>query len=134
MESAIFVSEQQQTGHVTMIHQYVRSTSLDTLRFASLATNLFKADNLGNGKGSRQTGPACTEQFVKTKTLPLRAVMCVRAYRKFAGLYDFTLMTASTDDSRASLQSRIDVVGVSYDNGVRTTRAFLAALGRGSKP
>ena len=133
MESAIFVSESQQTGHVSMTHQYVRSASLDPIRFAALATTLFKADNLGNGKDTRLTAPHCTEQFVKTRSLPLRAVTCVRAYRKFAGLYNFTLLTASTDDARASLQSRLDVSGVSFENGVRTTRAFLEALARGGK-
>jgi serine protease Do len=133
MESAIFVSESQQTGHVAMTHQYVRTTTLDPIRFAALATTLFKADNLGNSKDTRLTRPLCTEQFVKTRSLPLRAVTCVRAYRKFEGLYNFTLLTASTDDPKASLQSRLDVAGVSYDNGVRTTRAFLEALARGGK-
>lgn len=131
MESAIFVSESQQTGHVSMTHQYVRSASLDPVRFAALASTLFKADNLGNNKSARLTGPICTEKFVKTTTLPLRAVTCVRAYRKFAGLYNFTLLTASTDNAKASLQSRLDLSGVSYDNGVRGTRAFLQALGHG---
>ncbi len=131
MESAIFVSENLQTGHVSMTHQYVRSASLDAIRFAALASNLFKADNLGSNRDTRLTGPSCTESFVKTRSLPLRAVTCVRAYRKFAGLYNFTLLTASTDDAHASLQSRLDVAGVSYENGIRTTRAFLDTLGRG---
>lgn len=133
MESAIYVSESQQTGHVSMTHQYVRTTSLDALRFSALASTLFMADNLGNSKDGHLTAPTCTESFVKTRTLPLRAVSCVRAYRKFAGLYNFTLLTASTDDAKASLQSRLDVAGVSYDNGMRATRAFLQALGRGGK-
>ncbi|MES2296108.1 MAG: serine protease [Pseudomonadota bacterium] len=133
MESAIFVSDSQQTGHVAMTHQYVRSSSLDALRFAALASTQFKADNLGRSKNSRLTAAACTEQFVKTSTLPLRAVMCVRAYRKFAGLYNFTLLTASTDDAHASLQSRLDVAGVSFENGMRASRAFLGALGRADK-
>jgi serine protease Do len=133
MESAIYVSESQQTGHVSMTHQYVRSASLDKMRFAVLASTLFKVENLGSSKDTRMTGPSCTEQFVATKTVPLRAVTCVRAYRKFAGLYNFTLMTATTDDPKASLQSRIDVSGVSFENGMRSTRAFLEALGRGSR-
>lgn len=132
MESAIFVSDSQQTGHVSMTHQYVRSAILDPVRFAVLASTLFKTDNLGSTKDRRMTGPMCTEKFVKTKSLPLRAVTCVRAYRKFAGLYNFTLLTASTDDARATLQSRLDLSGVSYENGVRTTRAFLEALARGN--
>lgn len=133
MESAIFVSESQQTGHVAMSHQYVHSASLDKIRFAVLASTLFKVDNLGRAKDTRMTGPSCTEQFVATKTVPLRAVTCVRAYRKFAGLYNFTLMTATNDDPKASLQSRIDVSGVSFENGMRTTRAFLESLGRGAR-
>jgi serine protease Do len=133
MESAIYVSESQQTGHVSMTHQYVRSASLDKVRFAVLASTLFKVENLGSSKDTRMTGPSCTEQFVATRSVPLRAVTCVRAYRKFAGLYNFTLMTATTDDAKASLQSRIDVSGVSFENGMRTTRAFLQAIGRGSK-
>ncbi len=133
MESAVFVSESQQTGHVSMTHQYVRSATLDRVRFGALASKLFKADNLGNSKDTRLTGPTCTEMFVKTRTLPLRAVTCIRAYRKFAGLYNFTLLTASTDEPQASLQSRMDVSGVSFENGMRATRLFLEALGRGSK-
>lgn len=133
MESAIFVSETQQTGHVSIVHQYLRSNTLDPVRFAVLASTLFKTDKLGSAKDARLTGPSCTEKFVTTRTLPLRAVTCVRAYRKFEGLYNFTLLTASTDDSSASLQSRLDVAGVSYENGLRTTRAFLSALGRSGK-
>jgi serine protease Do len=34
MESAIYVSDTQQTGHVSMTHQYLRSASLHPLRFA----------------------------------------------------------------------------------------------------
>lgn len=134
MESAIFVSDTQQTGHVSMSHQYVHSASLDKLRFAVLASALFKAENLGRGKDSRLTGPRCTEQFVTSGRLPLRAVTCVRAYRKFPGLYNFTLLTASLDDARASLQSRLDVSGVSFANGMRSTRAFLDTLARGARP
>jgi hypothetical protein len=133
MEAAIYVSDTQQTGYVSMTHQYLRSGSLPALRFAALASGMFKVDRLGSAKDARLTGPSCTEQFVATKSLPLRAVTCVRAYRKFAGLYNFTLLTASTDDAKASLQSRLDISGVSFENGMRTTRVFLDALARGSK-
>jgi S1-C subfamily serine protease len=133
MEAAIYVSDTQQTGHVSMSHTYLRSSNMHPLQFAVLATGRFGVDRAGASRDTRLTRPSCTEMFVHTATLPLRAVTCVRAYRKFAGLYNFTLLTASTDDGRASLQSRLDLAGVSYENGVRATRAFLSALGR-SRP
>jgi S1-C subfamily serine protease len=130
MEAAIYVSDTQQTGYVSMTHRYLRSASLHPLRFAVLASGVFRVDRLGTARDARLTRPMCSEAFVHTKTLPLRAVTCVRAYRKFAGLYNFTLLTATTDDPAASLQSRLDVSGVSYANGMRVARAFLTALGR----
>jgi hypothetical protein len=133
MESAVYVSDTQQTGQVSMSHNYLRSASLHPLRFAALASSQFGLDRLGRARDLRLTGPLCSERFVHSNTLPLRAVTCVRAYRKFPGLYNFTLLTASTDNPQASLQSRLDVAGVSYDNGMRVTRAFLGALGRSGK-
>lgn len=130
MEAAIYVSDTQQTGHVSMTHQVLRSGSLDPLQFAVLASSRFRVGSLGAGRDPRLTRPACAEMFVHTATLSVRAVTCVRAYRKFAGLYNFTLLAASTDDAHASLLSRLDLAGVSYDNGLRATRAFLSALGR----
>jgi S1-C subfamily serine protease len=128
MESAIFVSGSLQTGQIAIRHQFLRSAGLDKLRFAQLASASFRNEHFGSNKDSRLTGPNCTEDFVKNKNLPLRAVLCVRAYRKFAGLYDFALLTASTDQGLMSLQSRLDARGVSYENGLRLSRVFLDSL------
>lgn len=130
MESAIYVSSNQQTGHVSMTHQYIRSDNLAPLPFAALASRLFGAARVGAAPDGRLTKPLCTERFVHTRSLPLRAVTCVRAYRKFEGLYDFTLLTASVDAAESSLQSRLEVSGVSYENGMRVTQAFLGSFGR----
>src|SRR5471032_1435324 len=135
MESAIYISGALQTGQVSMRHEFLRSSDLGALRFAQLASTSFKNESFGSYKSTQLTGPQCTERFVKNASLPLRAVLCVRAYRKFPGLYDFALLAASTDEPLMNLQSRIDVRGVSYDNGMRATRTFLEALSRdkGSK-
>ncbi len=134
MESAIFVNGTLQTGQISIRHQFLRATGLDQLRFAQLASSSFKNENFGSSKDSRLTGPNCTEQFVRNKDLPLRAVLCVRAYRKFAGLYDFALLTATTDQGLMNLQSRLDARGVSYDNGMRLSRVFLEAISLAPAP
>ncbi|MEH6433983.1 S1 family peptidase [Massilia sp. DD77] len=133
MQSAVFVSDSQQTGAVAVSHRYIRSGSMEPLRFAALAGDLFGVEGFGNIGDPRLTKPFCTERFVHTRSLPLRAVTCVRGYRKFEGLYNFTLLTASTDAAQASLQSRVDVSGVSYENGLRVTQAFLGAFGRSGR-
>jgi len=134
MESAIFVSGQMQTGRVSIRHKILRATELGTLQFSTLASNQFKNQSVGGHKDLRFTPPQCTEQFVSNGKLPMRAVICVSAYRKFPELYDFTLLSASTDESRMSLQSRVDISGVSYENGLRIARIFLEGISRGSQP
>lgn len=133
MESAIFVSGQLQTGNVAIQHRFTQSKELDSLRFSHMISNNFKNQIRGGNKDQRLTGPACTEEFVANQSLSMRAVICVRAYRKFAGLYDFALFTATTDHALKSLQSRLDTRGVSYENGMRVSRLFLASIAKGSK-
>ncbi|MCE3262130.1 MAG: trypsin [Pseudoduganella sp.] len=133
MESSLFVSSSLQTGQVQIQHQFMKSTGLDEVRFAVLSSASFRNESFGSHKDKRLTGPVCTEQFVKNSSLPMRAVMCVRAYRKFDGLYDFALLTSSTDEGKMNLQSRLDARGVSYENGMRASRAFLESLARGGK-
>lgn len=134
MESAIYVSDQLQTGQVSMRHQLMRSTGLGALRFAQLASNSFKNENFGGSRDRRLTGPECTEQFVNNQKLSMRAVLCVRAYRKFAGLYDFSLLIAGVDQNLLSLQSRLNARGVSYENGLRISRIFIDSIGHGNQP
>ncbi|MBI5890940.1 MAG: trypsin-like peptidase domain-containing protein [Nitrosomonadales bacterium] len=133
MESALFVSDRIQTGHISIQHKLLQSSELGVLRFSSLASNSFKNQGGGGHKDTRYTAPKCVEQFVTNEKLPMRAALCVRAYRKFPGLYDFTLHTASTDSGEMSLQSRIETSGVSYQSGLRIARIFLENAGRESK-
>jgi hypothetical protein len=134
MESAIFVSSELQTGKMSIHHKFTRSTKLGALRFSHLAAEAFKHESFGSHKDQRLTGPACTEQFLANGSLSMRAVLCVRAYRKFAGLYDFDVLTATTDEDLMNLQSRLDIEGVSYENGLRISRIFLESIDREKKP
>lgn len=130
MQSAIYVSDQLQVGHIAIRHEYLSTEKLSSLRFSALVSQSFKNESFGNNKDKSRTGPMCQEQFVENASLPLRAVLCVRAYREFEGLYDFALLTATTDASLSNLQSRLDANGVSYENGLRISRTFLNSIAR----
>lgn len=133
MESAIYVSDQLQVGQIAIRHEYLKARQLDSLRFSVLISQSFKNENFGNNKDKNRTAPMCEEQFVANASLPFRAVLCVRAYHEFEGLYDFSLFTATTDDRLTNLQSRLDANGVSYDNGLRISRTFLNEIALGNQ-
>ncbi|MFO7570835.1 MAG: serine protease [Smithellaceae bacterium] len=134
MESSLYVSDQLRTGWMSMHHTFRRSTQLGALRFATMAGSAFKGQIFGYHKDRNLTGNVCAEQFVHNGHLSMRAVICVRAYRKFSGLYDFTALAVSTDESLMNLQSRLDIKGVSYENGMKVSRLFLESIRREEKP
>lgn len=130
MESEIFVSGDLQTGNITITHKYLHNKKLNALQFSHLVSNEFGGQVYSTANSDNITPAACNEQFVRTNHLPVRALVCAEAYHQFAGLYDFTLITASTDDNQKNLQSMINVLGVSYENGTRLVRHFLESMDR----
>lgn len=130
MESAIFVSGELQTGHLSMHHKFARNKKLNKMQFAKLATNLYDGQIFSTAKSETITPAYCTEDFVGHNNISLRALVCAEAYHKFKDLYDFTLITASADDGEMSLQSMINIQGVSYANGVKLITGFLQEIDR----
>lgn len=128
MESEIFVSGNLQTGNITISHKYLHNKKLSALQFSHLTSTEFNGQVYSTANSDNITPAACHEEFVRTNQLPLRALVCTEAYHQFAGLYDFTLITATTDDSKKNLQSMINILGVSYENGTRLVKHFLESM------
>lgn len=130
MESSIFVTEELQVGYVSIRHQHVKVKTLGNLRFSALQSRSFENEQFGGDKDKNITAPMCKEQFISNNKLSLRAILCVTAYREFKDLYNFSLLTATTDQSLESLQSRLNISGVNYENGLQISTAFLNSLAR----
>lgn len=130
MESELFVSEDLQTGNISMTHRFVQTDKLDPLRFAIFVGKMFSNRVTGDTKDENVTTSHCTEDFIENNKFTSRAVVCVESYQKFAGLYNFLLFTTSTDEPLMNLQSRLVMNGVSYENGQKFIKQFLSILGK----
>jgi serine protease Do len=133
MESQVMVEDALQTGFINVRHEYFATDQLDSFRFMQFYSKSYRNETFGNYRHRHWTGPECNDAFVKgdgSQSVPMRAVLCVRALRKFEGLYEFGLMAATVDDSRSGLHTRIDVSGVTLENGQRIVQAFLDAIER----
>jgi len=76
-----------------------------------------------------QTKPQCHDDFVDRDGLPLRAVICLRAYKKLPQLYDVSVLVATLDDKVTGVQGRFDVQGVSFANAQKLARHYIEAYG-----
>jgi S1-C subfamily serine protease len=130
MESEVFVSEDLQTGSISMTHRFVQTDKLDPLRFALFVGKMFSNRVAGDTKDANVTTSHCTEEFIGNNNFTSRTVVCVEAYQKFAGLYNFLLFTTSTDEPLMNLQSRLVMNGVSYENGQKFIKQFLSVFSK----
>ncbi len=124
MDTAIYISQSLRTGDLSMRHEVYDGTKLGALRFAQQYSQSFQ--NEGMGRRTRDlTAPKCNEDFVENAGLPMRTVMCLRAYRRLPGLYDVAVLTTSVDAKTEGVQGRFDAHGVSFANALLLASHYL---------
>lgn len=132
-ESTPYLENDLRGGYISVQHEYYSTEHLSPLQFLNVYSKAFGTEALGSYKNRHWTTPECTDEFVERpggQGLPLRAVMCVRAMRKFEGLYDFALITATVDESQRGVITRVRATAVSRDNGERILQAFIDSTRR----
>lgn len=131
MEHAIFINGGLQTGFLQVVHEAYDGARLGSVRFAKQYTASFRNENLGRSDKQR-TAPHCKEDFVQVpdgKAPPLRAVICLRAYRKLPGLHDLSVLVTTVDGSIEGALGRFDAYGVSFANALRLSAHYLGGFG-----
>jgi hypothetical protein len=126
MDTRIFVGEFT-TGAISVRHESYDGSKLGTLRFAARYSQSFRNESFNRLRAEHQTAPQCHEDFVDRGGLALRAVVCLRAYKKLPALYDVSVLVATLDQPQAGVQGRFDAQGVSYVNALALTRHYLGA-------
>jgi serine protease Do len=130
MDSRIFINGNLLTGFVTARHEAYDGSKLGPLRFAERYSASFRNEFMGSDNRSL-TAPQCVEQQVQKdkNALPLKAVICLRAYKKLEGLHDVTVLVATLDGNRAGVQGRFEARGVSFANAQRLAQHYIDGYG-----
>ncbi|NVI99068.1 trypsin-like peptidase domain-containing protein [Myxococcus sp. AM009] len=128
-EEDIFVSSRHRTGVVAFLHQHATSQKLGALRFSALYSALFSQDpDVVAATRQDVTNYRCQSEFVDVAGLPVRAALCMRAYRKFPGLYDLVLRAATLNASTSGVDTSLTLAGFTADNGRKLARRYLEGL------
>lgn len=131
MDHAVFINGGLQTGFLQISHEAYDGRKLGSVRFAKQYTGSFRNENLGRADKHR-TAPHCKEEFVQqeqAKGPPLRAVICLRAYRKLDGLHDLSVLVTTVDGRTEGALGRFDAHGVTFDNALRLSAHYLGGFG-----
>ncbi len=127
MDTRIFVGDYN-TGTISLRHESYDGSKLGTLRFAARYSQSFRNESFARLSGQHQTKPRCSEEYVDRDGLPLRAVVCMRAYKKLPQLYDVAVLVATLDQPESGVQGRFDAQGVSFGNAQKLARHYLDAF------
>ena len=128
MDTRIYVGDYT-TGAISVRHESYDGAKLGTLRFAARHSQAFRNEDFSRLRSEYQTKPQCHEDFVDRGGLPLRAVVCLRAYKKLPELYDVAVLVATLDQTQAGVQGRFDAQGLSFANGQKLAKHYLEAYG-----
>lgn len=126
MDTRIFVGDYT-TGAISVRHESYDGTKLGTLRFAARYSASFRNEGFTRLRSEHQTKPQCREDYVDREGLPLRAVVCLRAYKKLPGLYDLVVLVATLDQKQVGVQGRFDAQGLSFENAQKLAKFYLEA-------
>ena len=128
MDTRIFVGDYT-TGSIGVRHESYDGSKLGTLRFAARYSASFRNEAFTRLRSEHQTKPQCHEDFIDRGGLALRAVVCLRAYKKLPALYDLAVLVATLDQPRAGVQGRFDAQGLSFANAQKLAKHYLEAYG-----
>ena len=124
MDSRIFVNGSLLTSFLLVRHEAYDGSKLGALRFAERYSESFRNEFMGRDDRNR-TAPRCAERQVDREGLPLKAVICLRAYKKLEGLHDLAVLVATLDATQTGVQGRFDAIGVSAASAQRLAQHYL---------
>jgi serine protease Do len=133
MDARVFVSNRLTTGSLSVKHEAYDGHRLGVWRFADRYSKSFANEQFG-GNTRERTAPQCHERYLDGEGLPLRAVLCMSAYKKLPGLYDLSILVATVDAAGSGAHGRFDAHGVSFDNALALGRFYLGGFGWTSTP
>ncbi|MDE2625888.1 MAG: trypsin-like peptidase domain-containing protein [Burkholderiales bacterium] len=128
MDTRIFVGDYT-TGAISVRNESYDGSKLGALRFAARYADSFRNESFTRLRSEFMTRPQCHQDFVDRDGLPLRAVVCLSAYRKLPELYDLSVLVATLDQSQAGVQGRFDAQGLSFANAQKLATHYLEGYG-----
>ncbi len=128
MDSRVFVNGALLTGFLTVRHESYDGSKIGALRFAERYSGSYQNEFMGRDDRHR-TAAQCVERQVDRAGLPLKAVICMRAYKKLEGLFDLAVLVATLDSKDSGVQGRLDAHGVSAAGAQKLAQHYLDGYG-----
>lgn len=131
LDDDIFIQRTFGTGSVEMEFRYLQAKDISDTKFYNLYQQQIRRAGPSNKVGKDDaTEYQCQHDIVSPESTEItnKAILCTRAYKDFAGLYDILFLSASVDQGNQALISHFTLAGVSKQNAQAFTEKFIEAV------
>lgn len=126
-KAGVYVEQGLQTGDLGYQHLMLETQKIDSWRFANRLEDISIA--LGKEGSRRHVGALqCRNRNVALHGFDANMLLCIRSYRNFEQLYDFTVRISSLNGEGKAFASHLDLSGVGYDDGMDFIRRFVDSM------
>lgn len=123
-DDSIFLRDGLETGDLSYGHHHLSGKGLNMFQFSALQSEYVSKHDAGELKSEEQqdfSRTECRSSLVDTGNIPLKTLVCLRAYVKFPGLYDVGWSASSLVDTQQGFTSSFHLYGVTLE----TAESFL---------
>jgi serine protease Do len=125
----IYLSQHLTTGTIELQFYWIETDELNPLQFYDYYQRVFSAYRPGNFGTSQELGNwACDENFVLAGAVDserTKTVFCLRAYKKFSGLYDVLFLQGSVDRTHQAFMTHFTIAGTTREMALAFTQKFM---------
>jgi serine protease Do len=124
-----FVSSGLNLGYWLFGHRRIKAPEFGALRLANVEEAMLEPrDDTSAASRMHKTRWACQERIVALDSGRAKAVLCLRRYTRFAGLYDIEFRMATITHPGDALLSTLDLTGFGYPESMAFIRRFMEAI------
>jgi serine protease Do len=127
LKSDLFVRRGYYTGSMNIRHVLLKNDTLSKPQFMAINKHSYYS-KYNKYSGGETTSKECRDDYVQVVKHTYRVAVCINAYKKFEGIYDFNIVATQMDDDSERLISTMNLNGFSFDNGQSLSKMFLERL------
>ncbi|MFT5803045.1 MAG: serine protease Do [Candidatus Paceibacteria bacterium] len=127
----IYVNRHLMTGSMEQQFYWVESDDFNTIQFYEYYQRIFAAYRPGNFGTVKDLGNwDCEENVIQANNIEkerTKAIFCLRAYKKFPGLYDVLFVQGSIDRASQGFVTHFTLAGTTREMAMAFTSRFMEA-------
>lgn len=128
-QDSIYISNSMQTGRMSYDYEWITTDKLNRFQFYSKVEDRFSHSGIRSASRKEDaTNYDCEENFVSFSQHSWKVSTCIRAYKKYRGLYDVILLLTTVDQNDKTLLAKAAMSGISKENSTRFMKRFMEAI------